>query len=170
MAVFNLKKVLLKRVEVETEPQEQVEAERVQVATCIILLEVAKSDDEFSSVEKATVEAILKKKFDISAEAVEELMEVASRKREESVDLWQFTNLINQNYTKEEKKRIVESAWRVIYADKKLDGYEDHLIHKLAKLLQLDHSDLIEAKNNWGQSPIYAYSFSICYFGCHTAI
>jgi len=146
MAVFNLKKVLLKRVEVETEPQEQVEAERVQVATCIILLEVAKSDDEFSSVEKATVEAILKKKFDISAEAVEELMEVASRKREESVDLWQFTNLINQNYTKEEKKRIVESAWRVIYADKKLDGYEDHLIHKLAKLLQLDHSDLIEAK------------------------
>jgi len=146
MAVFNLKKVLLKGVEVEIEPQEQVEAERVQVATCIILLEVAKSDDEFSSVEKATVEAILKKKFDISAEAVEELMEVASRKREESVDLWEFTNLINENYSKEEKKRIVESAWRVIYADEKLDGYEDHLIHKLAKLLQLDHSDLIEAK------------------------
>lgn len=146
MAPFNLKKALLKRVEVETEPQEQVEAERVQVATCIILLEVAKSDDEFSSVEKATVEAILKKKFDLSAEAAEELMEVASRKREESVDLWEFTNLINENYSKEEKKRIVESAWRVIYADEKLDGYEDHFVHKLAKLLQLDHSDLIEAK------------------------
>ncbi|MDH5468244.1 MAG: TerB family tellurite resistance protein [Candidatus Aminicenantes bacterium] len=146
MALFSLKKVLLKGVEVDTESQEQVEAERVQVATCIILLEVAKSDDEFSSIEKATVKAILKKKFDISAEAVEELMEVASRKREESIDLWEFTNLINVNYSKEEKKRIVESAWRVIYADEKLDGYEDHFVHKLAKLLQLDHSDLIEAK------------------------
>jgi uncharacterized tellurite resistance protein B-like protein len=146
MALFSLKKVLLKGVEVDTESQEQTEAERLQVATCIILLEVAKSDDEFSSIEKATVKAILKKKFDISAEAVEELMKVASRKREESVDLWEFTNLINENYSKEEKKRIVESAWRVIYADEKLDGYEDYFVHRLAKLLQLDHSDLIEAK------------------------
>jgi len=146
MAVFNLKKALLKKVEVEKEPQEQTEAERLQVATCIILLEVAKSDDEFSSIEKATVGAILKKKFDLSAEAAEELIKVASREREESVDLWEFTNLINENYSKEEKRRIVESAWRVIYADEKLDGYEDYFVHKLAKLLQLDHSDLIDAK------------------------
>ena len=146
MAILKLKNMLTKRTEAVLEPQEKGETERLQVATCIILLEVAKSDDEFSSIEKATVKAILKKKFDVSAEAVEELMEMASKKREESVDLWQFTNLINKNYTKEEKIKIVESAWRVIYADEKLDGYEDHFVHKLAKLLQLDHSELIEAK------------------------
>jgi uncharacterized tellurite resistance protein B-like protein len=146
MPLIKLKNMLTKRTEAVLEPQEKDETERLQVATCIILLEVAKSDDEFSSIEKATVKAILEKKFDVSAEAVEELMEMASKKREESVDLWQFTNLINKNYTKEEKTKIVESAWRVIYADEKLDGYEDHFVHKLAKLLQLDHSELIEAK------------------------
>ena len=146
MALFKLKNILDKRIEVVPESQEPDGIERIQVATCIILLEVAKSDDEFSSIEKATVKAILKKKFDVSAEAVEELIEMASKKREESVDLWQFTNLINQNYTKEEKIKIVESAWRVIYADEKLDSYEDYFVHKLAKLLQLDHSELIEAK------------------------
>ena len=146
MALFKLKNMLTKKPEVVSESQEQDETERLQVATCIILLEVAKSDDEFSSIEKATLKAILKKKFEISAEAAEELMEMASRKREESVDLWQFTHIINQNYTKEEKKKIVESAWRVIYADEKLDSYEDYFVHKLAKLLQLDHSELIEAK------------------------
>lgn len=146
MAILKLKNMLTKKPEAVPESQKQDEIERIQVATCIILLEVAKSDDEFSSIEKATVKTILKKKLDVSAEAVEELMEMASTKREESVDLWQFTNLINQNYTKEEKIKIVESAWRVIYADEKLDGYEDHFVHKLAKLLQLDHSELIEAK------------------------
>jgi uncharacterized tellurite resistance protein B-like protein len=146
MALFKLKNILDKKPEVVPESQEKDETERIQVATCIILLEVAKSDDEFSSIEKATLKAVLKKKFEISAEAVEELMEMASKKREESIDLWQFTNLINQNYTKEEKKKIVESAWRVIYADEKLNGYEDHFVHKLAKLLQLEHSELIEAK------------------------
>ncbi len=146
MAILKLKNILNKRTEADTEPSEQEEQERVQLATCIILLEVAKSDDEFSSIEKTTLTAILKKKFDISHEAVEELIEMAHKTREESVDLWQFTNLVNQNYTKEEKIKIVEEAWRVIYADEKLDAYEDHFVHRLAKLLQLDHSDLIDAK------------------------
>ncbi len=144
--MFNLKKMLMKGAAVDPEVQEQDELERVQVATCVILLEVAKSDDEFSSIEKTTIEAVIKKDFGISAEAIEELMRIASRKREESIDLWEFTHLINENYSKEEKKKIVKAVWKVIYADDKLDSYEDHFVHKLAKLLQLDHNELIETK------------------------
>ncbi len=144
--MFNLKKRLLKQQDAEPVSQEKEDFERIQVATCIILLEVAKSDDEFSSIEKTTLTAILKKKFKLSAEAAEELMAIADRKREESIDLWEFTHLINKNYTKEEKRKIVEAVWQVIYADEKLDKYEDHFVHKLAKLLQLKHDDLIEAK------------------------
>ncbi len=144
--MFNLKKRLLKIPEMDSATQEQDESERIQIATCIILLEVAKSDDEFSSIEKTTLTAILKKKFKLSEEASEELMEIANRKREKSIDLWEFTHIINKNYTKEEKRKVVEAVWQIIYADEKLDKYEDHFVHKLAKLLQLKHNDLIEAK------------------------
>jgi len=144
--MFNLKKRLLNTPEVDSAMQEQDESERIQIATCIILLEVAKSDDEFLSIEKTTMTAILKKKFKLSAEAAEELMEIANRKREESIDLWEFTHIINKNYTKEEKRKVVDAVWQIIYADEKLDKYEDHFVHKLAKLLQLKHNDLIEAK------------------------
>ncbi len=144
--MFNLKKRLLKRVTTDLDSQERDESERVQMATCVILLEVARSDDEFSSIEKATIAAIFKKDFGISAEAIEEMMKIAQRKREESIDIWEFTHLINENYSKEEKKKIVEATWKVIYADDKLHSYEDHFVHKLATLLQLRHSDLIEAK------------------------
>jgi uncharacterized tellurite resistance protein B-like protein len=144
--VFNLKKRLLKTPEVDPDTQEHDEFERIQIATCIILLEVAKSDDEFSSIEKTTLTAILKKKFKLSADAADELIERADKKREGSTDLWEFTNLINKNYSKEQKRKIVEAAWQIIYVDEKLDKYEDHFVHKLAKLLQLDHGDLIEAK------------------------
>ena len=117
--MFNMKKRLLKNPETESVPQEQEEFERIQIATCIILLEVAKSDDEFLSIEKTTLTAILKKKFQLSAEAAEELMGIASKKRDESIDLCEFTNLINKNYTKEQKKKIVEAVWKIIYADEK---------------------------------------------------
>lgn len=144
--MFNLKEKFLKRVKVESESQVEDEYERIQVATCVLLLEVAKSDDEFNSIEKATIEAVLKKKFQISSEAIEELMEIAKKRREESVDLFEFTHLINKNYSTEEKIKVVEAAWKVIYADDKLDMYEDHLVHRLVKLLRLDHEELIEAK------------------------
>lgn len=144
--MFNLKKRLLKEPEKDSVSSEKSEFEQIQIATCIILLEVAKSDDEFSTIEKTTLTAILKRKFELSDEAAEGLMEIADSKREESTDLWQFTHLINQNYPREKKKKIVEAAWQIIYSDKKLDQYEDHLVHKLAKLLQLDHDELIEAK------------------------
>ncbi len=144
--MFNLKKRLSKANGIDPQAPEKDDFERIQLATCIILLEVAKSDDEFTSIEKTILISILKKKFDLSVDAVEELLKIADKKREESIDLWQFTNLINQNFTKEEKKKIVESAWKIIYADEKLDKYEDHFVHKLAKLLQLKHDELIEAK------------------------
>jgi uncharacterized tellurite resistance protein B-like protein len=144
--VFNLKKRLLKSPDAESPLQAKDEFEQIQIATCIILLEVAKSDDEFSSLEKTTLTAILKKKFELEKEAAEALMEIAAKKRAKSTDLWEFTNLVNQNYSKEKKRKIVEAAWQLIYSDEKLDKYEDHFIHKLAKLLQLDHDELIEAK------------------------
>ena len=144
--MFNLKNRLLQTIPSDSALAEREEFEKLQIATCVILLEVAKSDYEFSSIEKATVSSILKKKFDLPEEAVEELIEISKKKREESVDLWEFANLINENYTREEKIRIIEAAWKIIYADEKLDMYEDHLVHVLQKLLRLDHCELIDAK------------------------
>lgn len=144
--MFKLKEVLFKKDEPGSEIQEQDETQRIQIATCVLLLEVAKSDDEFSSIEETTISAVLKKKFQMSDEAARGLMEIAEGRREESIDLWEFTNLINENYPIEKKIKVVEAVWRVIYADRKLDKYEDHLVHKLAKLLRLGHDKMIEAK------------------------
>jgi uncharacterized tellurite resistance protein B-like protein len=140
------KERLLNSLAAEPEQETDIKFDRVQIATCVILLEVAKFDFELSSIEKETTKAILKHEFSISEEAIEDLMKIAEEKREESVDLWEFTNVINQNFSREERMKIMESAWKIIYADEKLDKYEDHYVHVLAGLLRLRHEELIEAK------------------------
>jgi len=140
------KERLLNSLAAEPEQETDEKFDRVQIATCVILLEVAKFDFELSSIEKETTKAILKHEFSISEEAIEDLMKIAEEKREESVDLWEFTNVINQNFSREERMKIMESAWKIIYADEKLDKYEDHYVHVLAGLLRLRHEELIEAK------------------------
>jgi uncharacterized tellurite resistance protein B-like protein len=147
--MFNLKNRILRFTEngiPDPERSASDTLERLRIATCVVLLEVARSDDEFCSLEQAALSAALQEEFRIPKEAVEALMEVAHSKREDAVDLYEFTSLINENYSLPEKIRIVELAWRIIYADKELNRYEDHFVHKLARLLRLHHEDLIEAK------------------------
>jgi uncharacterized tellurite resistance protein B-like protein len=37
-------------------------------------------------------------------------------------------------------------VWRVVYADGKVDKYEEYLMRKLSFLLNIDHRKMIEAK------------------------
>ena len=118
----------------------------IHVAACALLLEMAHIDGEFSHSERENIISILKKKFCLSDECVTELLKVSSEELKQSIDLWQFTNLINQNYSTEEKIQVIEMIWKIVYADQKLDKHEDYLAHKLAKLLRLTHKQLIDAK------------------------
>ena len=117
-----------------------------RVAACALLLEMAQIDGEFSEKEQRDMLALLKKDFGVSEADATELMEVSRKELEGSLDLWKFTHLINQNYSQEEKIGIIETVWKIVYADGVLDQHEDYLAHKLATLLRLPHKDLINAK------------------------
>jgi uncharacterized tellurite resistance protein B-like protein len=122
------------------------ETERVQVATCALLLEIAHSDDEFDDAERDTILTIVQKEFDLSKKLAHELIDLSNKERDKSIDLWQFAKAIRERYSDEEKAKVMETVWQVIYADGTLDPHEDYLVHKLSKLLGLSHKQLIDAK------------------------
>lgn len=125
----------------------QIDTEHnIRVATCALFLEMGKIDKTFSKEEMAAVLSILKEKYGLSEENADALVAAADEELKESIDYWQFTNLINNNYTTEEKIEIIEMLWRIVYVDGKLDKYEDYLMHKLATLLRLSHKQLMDAK------------------------
>lgn len=117
-----------------------------RVAACALFLEMSAIDGEFGDRENELILAALRRQYGLPEEDAAELVEVAAQERKGSVDLWQFTNLINENYTMEEKLRVIETVWKIAYADGFLNKHEDYLVHKLAELLRLTHQQLIEAK------------------------
>lgn len=119
---------------------------RLHVATCAILLEMAGIDGEFDDSERQNIISIFKNRYNLTDDEIGSLIEASQKELENSIDLWQFTKQINRNYSPEEKKGIIETIWQVAYADGRLDKHEDYLIHKLSRILNLSHKDLIEAK------------------------
>jgi len=126
--------------------QGSTESHDVRIAVCALFLEMANADGEFSASERDHVVSLLKRQYGLSGGHVADLMEASQKGLQDSIDLWQFTNLINQNYSRDEKTRIIETVWQIVYTDGRLDKHEDYLVHKLAKLLRLTHKDLIDAK------------------------
>jgi uncharacterized tellurite resistance protein B-like protein len=48
--------------------------------------------------------------------------------------------------TREEKRQLVLSLWRIAFADAELAGHEEYLVRKIAHQLGLATADLIETK------------------------
>jgi uncharacterized tellurite resistance protein B-like protein len=121
-------------------------AHDLHVATCALFLEMARIDESFTPAEMETLLQILKEKYGLSHDHADALIAEADAELDKSVDLWRFARLINENYSNEEKIEIIETLWRIVFVDGKMDKYENYLMHKLSKLLRLSNEQLIEAK------------------------
>jgi len=119
---------------------------KLRVATCVLLLEAATADSNFSSEEQEKIIQILKSRFQMDDMSVKELIDKSTMEKKNSTDLWYFTNLINENLDNEEKYDLMELVWEVIYSDGTLDKFENYIAHKLLNMLNLDHSRFIELK------------------------
>jgi uncharacterized tellurite resistance protein B-like protein len=118
----------------------------VRIATCALFLEMARIDETFSDAEMDAILSILDEKYGLSREHADALLVEADKELEKSVDLWQFARLINKHYSNDEKIEIIETLWRIVYVDGKMDKYEHYLMNKLQSLLRLSHDQLITAK------------------------
>lgn len=119
---------------------------RRRLATAALLLEVAWADDDAGGLERESIGVILSERFGLGAQEASALMEAAERHRHDATDLYNTTSLLRTSLTRGELRDILESLWRVVYADGKLDAHEDALLHRLARMLGLDHSELIALK------------------------
>ncbi len=146
MVIRRLKEIFFEPAPGAQPQSEEDAAHRIHLATSVLLLEIAHSDDHYSEAEQDRIIEILKEDFALSEEYAAELLELAHQERKESADLWKFTNAIDSGYSREEKERVIETLWKVVYADDRLHFYEDHLIHRLSRLLNLSHKQLIDAK------------------------
>jgi uncharacterized tellurite resistance protein B-like protein len=122
------------------------EKKKLQVATCAIFLEMAKSDDNCTDEERNEIVSIMKRTFDLEKEYADELIELAKSRLVQSISFYEFTGIINDHFSPDEKFELMKNLWRLIYTDQKLDKYEDQLVKKLGTMLHLEHKDVIAAK------------------------
>jgi uncharacterized tellurite resistance protein B-like protein len=142
----SLKRIFNKSKVETSNTEKQVSEHDVLVATCALFVEMARIDEKFTQAEEDTILSLLREKYGLSQEHADALLAEADKELEESLDLWQFASLINENYSVDEKIEIIETLWQMVFVDGRMDRYEHYLMNKLKNLLRLSQDQLINAK------------------------
>ncbi len=129
-----------------TNLEDSASLDRIPLAAAVLLLEVAYADGDLDMAEEELLGVILCEHFKVAPDAQADLLELAMETRKHSLDLHQFTREINLGFSQPEKEQIVEAIWKLVYADGRLDKYEETLMRQLGSLIGLSHRQLIDAK------------------------
>src|SRR5688572_8741810 len=119
----------------------------VHLAACVLLLDIAHADGEFTDAERAHIETVLERHFSLPPESGRALMELADRERRNAVDHFRFTSQLRASYDTGQKMVLAEIMWGVVRADGAISEHEHYLTRKISNLLELEPGYLSAAKD-----------------------
>ena len=109
-----------------------------------LLIHAAKIDEKYSDNEE---EIIKKTLLEIGAEKanIEKIIKKGKMIEANSNQILDFTKKV-KNMTEQNKLKIIESLWKIIYSNKEADIYETNLMRRLAGLLYIDNKVMGDIK------------------------
>mgnify|MGYP001178314060 CR=1 FL=1 len=117
------------------------------LAAATLLVEVMRADLSIDAQERRALTDVLGRLFSsLTPEELSDLVHEAETTSANANDLYQFTELVHQHFSVEQKFDLIAGLWEVAWASNGLDRYEEHIIRRISELLYIPHSEFIRAK------------------------
>ncbi len=139
-------KDLLSNFSKEEERIEEEGISELDKACSALLIEVAFADKVFDESEISSLTTSLKEIYNLEHETINELVSDAEKTVNESTSLYEYTRVVNDEFSYSDKLELLSRIWKLAFADGALDKYEEHLIRKISDLIHISHSDFIKIK------------------------
>ena len=125
----------------ESETYKDLEDYDVIEAVAVMLLRAANIDGHKDEKEILLIKKLLNEQFNLSPSEVELLISSSSEKEEMSADLYEWSKIINDNYSKEKKNIVFSLMCEIVNADDVIDPFESNFIRRLSGLLYISDKE-----------------------------
>ena len=115
------------------------------VKTCALLIHAAKIDENYTKKEEEIVKKTLLE-LGAKKETISQTIKDAKSIEENSNQILDFTREV-KNLPENDKIKIIEALWSIIYSNNEADIYETNLMRRLAGLLYIDSSTMGDIKD-----------------------
>ena len=109
-----------------------------------LLTHAAKIDENFTIEEEKIIEETLLN-LGANKENVKQIVTESKKIEENANQILDFTKEV-KNMDENDKIKIIETLWRIIYSNKDADIYETNLMRRLAGLLYIDNKTMGDIK------------------------
>ena len=113
--------------------------------TCALLIHAAKIDENYTEKEEDIIKKTL---IELGAkkETISQIIEEAKSIEKNANQILDFTKEV-KNLPENDKIKIIEALWSIIYSNDEADIYETNLMRRLAGLLYIDSSTMGDIKD-----------------------
>ena len=120
------------------------------IKICALLVHAAKIDEDYTQEEEEIIKTTLKG-LGLDKEKISETIKQAKNLEENSHQILDFTKEV-KNLSEQEKIKIIEALWTIIYSNKDADIYESNLMRRLSGLLYIDNKTMGDIKEKIKQN------------------
>ena len=116
-------------------------------ASTALLLAVSNADNHIDNKEIQIIKDIIIDFFNLEPSNIDDLIQNNLKVLEVSTDFYEFGKILNENFTYQDKIDFICCTYEVAFIDNEMHYHEDHIIKKISYILNVEHQDLIKAKN-----------------------
>lgn len=146
--MLDLLKEFLGEVGSGDKPASRFDENDYRLAAAALLIHVCMIDGEMSASERERLQTVLAREFDLDRAATEELVDAAAAADREAVDLYGFTSLLNRSLDEDGRRRLVGMMWQIVFADGRMNEFEDNIVWRASDLLGISARDRVELRRS----------------------
>ena len=111
-----------------------------------LLVEAALLDGDYHDDEKKRIEALLGDRFELDQSETTKLMAAAEEAAADRVELHTITKTVRNHFSEEERVKMIEMLWEVVYSDGDLDDFEANMMRSVTGLLYVSDRESGDAR------------------------
>lgn len=122
-----------------------------KLAVAALLVHLAGVDGTVKDEERAAVKGALQDYYGLDESEVDRLIADATRRDNDSVDLYRFTSALT-SLPEAERIEVIRMMWQVVFADKKNHELEDNMVWRVAELIGVSARQRTILRNQMAKS------------------
>jgi uncharacterized tellurite resistance protein B-like protein len=128
------------------ESERHFDADDTRLALGALLVHCMQIDGGVTDAEQERLKQLLERTFGVTGEDLRVLLDDAFAAEREAVDIYRFTSVLKRQMSQDERVRVVEDLWDIVFADGKSHEFEENLVWRAAELLGVGREERIARK------------------------
>ena len=117
-----------------------------RLAIAVLMVRLACSDEDYAEEERIEIDAVLARRYDLSAAEVATLRHEAEEVEAEAQDTVKFTRAIKDKIAIEDRIAVMRDFWHIALADGTRDAHENAQMRLMTGLLGLTDQESARAR------------------------